>query len=337
MTHNDMQTEEYQRGMCERLGKSGFIELMRRWIAQRPGLDSGNYDRGIGVFSDYKKISEARHRAKAALNVADGREWDPAEMARALRSGYNGRLSLTADYNDPTKIVFDYCVGRYWPTEYREAAASVLKTYNNATEPEYDGERFTSPEWDVLQDWTLGETYHNDSFEELVYRTEIKADGSDVFFVVKESLWGGKTDLWVTPARGMGEANRIKAWIKGRHDGKCTIEKRWPVNRTDGEVKLALNTRYYALSMTPLRYVDMADFCIAKGISVQINASYVGEKIYPTQLTFAAAVGRAYCDLKGGEDGKLPYTPPHRVDDVKSMGVEDSIGGSELPDPQPEV
>ncbi len=68
------------------MNKTTLIETLHRWIAKRPGLDPRDYIRG----------------------------WD-----------FSGRLTITPQ-NDGDGFSIDYCVGQYWPTEYRRAVCAVL-------------------------------------------------------------------------------------------------------------------------------------------------------------------------------------------------------------------
>ena len=96
-------------------------------ISRRTGMDIRNYasswaDRdGVATFrSEYREVLRNGRDAKAFLNAIRWRsESIPVEIL--LTNATNGgRLT----YNNGS---FNYCVGQYWPTEYRSAACRYLR------------------------------------------------------------------------------------------------------------------------------------------------------------------------------------------------------------------
>lgn len=102
--------------------KHSIIAALRRFIAQRPGLEPGNYISGWHDVegrrmyrAESRQITRDRHDAEALLRYVELSGVDGARLAAALdrRLTWDGeRLSYTA--------------GQYFPTEYRRAAASAL-------------------------------------------------------------------------------------------------------------------------------------------------------------------------------------------------------------------
>lgn len=102
--------------------KNDIIEALRRFIAQRPGLEPGNYISGWNdaegrrlYRAESRQITRDRHDAEALLWYAKMCGVTGAQLANAL----NRRLTW-----DGARL--SYCTGQYFPTEYRRAAASAL-------------------------------------------------------------------------------------------------------------------------------------------------------------------------------------------------------------------
>ena len=103
--------------------KQKILAALRAFIAQRPGLEPGNYISGWNdtegrrmYRAESRQITRDRHHAEHLLHYVE-RCSVPAEY---LRQSLTGRR-LTWD---GAKI--DYCTGQYFPTEYRRAAGSAL-------------------------------------------------------------------------------------------------------------------------------------------------------------------------------------------------------------------
>ena len=107
-------------------------ELLDDWISQPPGLDWREYGDWPDGWRAYRReaaaITKQRHDADDLLRQAfyEHRPYNPDALARAFQSAYSGRLSCVNGK-------LDYVTGQYWPTEYRQAAAAVLRAYLNAT------------------------------------------------------------------------------------------------------------------------------------------------------------------------------------------------------------
>lgn len=102
--------------------KTDIIAALRRFIAQRPGLEPGNYIsdwrdvEGRRLYrAESRQITRDRHDAEALLRYVELSGVDGAQIAAALTR----RLTW-----DGTTL--HYCAGQYFPTEYRRAAASAL-------------------------------------------------------------------------------------------------------------------------------------------------------------------------------------------------------------------
>lgn len=113
--------------------KKTIVTLFEKWIKQRPGLEWCNYDCGNWRESrrcydqELRGIIKDRHRALTALDRFECVSYDWNTLQEAFKRAYSGRLSI--NYKDGKGWFLDYCTGQYWPTEYRQAAASVLEWY----------------------------------------------------------------------------------------------------------------------------------------------------------------------------------------------------------------
>lgn len=112
------------------MDKTALIQTLRRFIAQRPGLDPRNYvshNRDIEGFAAYRADSRAitkdKHDAEALLSYIERRDSITAEdIVRASKNAFAGRLTITPKGEG---FEIDYCIGQYWPMEYRRATAAV--------------------------------------------------------------------------------------------------------------------------------------------------------------------------------------------------------------------
>jgi len=115
------------------MNKTALLDTLHRWIAKRPGLDSRDYIRGwndrdgrAAYFSESRSITKDRHQAEALLGYVARRDSITAEdILEASKHAFSGRLTITPQ-NDGDGFSINYCVGQYWPTEYRRAACAVL-------------------------------------------------------------------------------------------------------------------------------------------------------------------------------------------------------------------
>lgn len=94
------------------------LPLLYKFIRQRPGLEFANYGDVRAYRAELRGITADLHAAERLLNFAA--IYGLGEnVARELSAGR--RLTY-----DPKRRALDYCVGQYWPTEYRAAVARVL-------------------------------------------------------------------------------------------------------------------------------------------------------------------------------------------------------------------
>jgi len=107
--------------------KQTLIACLRKFIAQRPGLEFGNYGDVSAYRSEMRSITKDRHHAETMLASVAWRDSITTDsILEASKHAFSGRLAITEP--SPGRFVLDYCTGQYWPTEYRRAVCSVLSS-----------------------------------------------------------------------------------------------------------------------------------------------------------------------------------------------------------------
>lgn len=113
--------------------KETILTLLDRFNRQRPGLEYGNYGDLATYRAELRGIARDKREADRLMEAV-ARSGMSAETLRDGFRAYSGRLSLErapegGDKNSRRHSVngwqLDYCVGQYWPTEYRRAVAAV--------------------------------------------------------------------------------------------------------------------------------------------------------------------------------------------------------------------
>ena len=119
--------------------KPQLIQALRSWVAQRPGLEYGNYGDLSAYRAEVRSITRDLQHARALLNYVAWHDSITADMI--LDRARSGRLSIKVEGN---KVRVDYCTGQYWPTEYRPAVcrllSSVIWDWMRANDPRRSGE-----------------------------------------------------------------------------------------------------------------------------------------------------------------------------------------------------
>lgn len=107
--------------------KETIIACLRKFIAQRPGLEFANYGDVALYRAEMRSITKDRHHAEELIRAVSWRDSLTADdILHAAKHAHSGRLSITEP--TPGRFVLDYCTGQYWPTEYRRAVCSVLSS-----------------------------------------------------------------------------------------------------------------------------------------------------------------------------------------------------------------
>ena len=106
--------------------KETIIKALRAFVAQRSGIEYGNYGSRESFMGDYRPMLRAGRDARVLLAAVSARDGITADdLVQATRVAYSGRLQLVARGDS---VAVDYCTGQYFPTEYRKAACAVLAT-----------------------------------------------------------------------------------------------------------------------------------------------------------------------------------------------------------------
>ena len=104
--------------------KQTIIDALNRWIAQRPGLEFGNYGDVSSYRAEMRSIGKDLQHARAMVNYVAWHDSITAEMIMSAADN-GGRLTLTIDGD---KVRIDYVTGQYWPTEYRRAVCQLMSS-----------------------------------------------------------------------------------------------------------------------------------------------------------------------------------------------------------------
>lgn len=103
--------------------KQTIIDVLNRWVSQRPGLDYGNYGDPVAYRSEVRSIGKDLQHARELINYVAWHDSITAQMI--LDAATSGRLSIVVKGD---KVSIDYCIGQYWPTEYRPAVCRLLSS-----------------------------------------------------------------------------------------------------------------------------------------------------------------------------------------------------------------
>jgi len=104
--------------------KQTIIGALRAFINKRPGMEFANYGCVSTYRSESRSITNDLHHAQRLLCDIESRDSITADdIIKASESAFSGRLSIHCDDNGKVRIA--YCVGQYFPTEYRKAVAAV--------------------------------------------------------------------------------------------------------------------------------------------------------------------------------------------------------------------
>jgi hypothetical protein len=112
--------------------KAAAVDMLRRYIATRSGIDRRNYQRdyrdadGYRAFmADYREILRDGRDARRLLAFIDGRDGISAADILSASNG-NGRLCFERIDGTANGWRLNYTAGQYFATEYRAAACGLL-------------------------------------------------------------------------------------------------------------------------------------------------------------------------------------------------------------------
>ena len=104
--------------------KSVIIAALHKWIAQRPGLEFGNYGDVSSYRAEMRSIGCDLQHARTMVNYVARHDSITAEMILSAADN-GGRLTLTVDGD---RVTINYVTGQYWPTEYRRAVCALMSS-----------------------------------------------------------------------------------------------------------------------------------------------------------------------------------------------------------------
>lgn len=101
--------------------KQSLIAALRAFVRQRPGLEFGNYGDLRAYRQESREITRDLHHAEILIDAVAWRDAITAgRIIEGAKHAFSGRLKITDQYR------IDYCVGQYFPTEYRRAVCAVM-------------------------------------------------------------------------------------------------------------------------------------------------------------------------------------------------------------------
>ncbi len=113
--------------------KQEILDLLSAFVAQRPGMEWGNYGDTKAYRAEARSITRDLHDCRELLRAVETRDGiSAADLKEAFKHAFSGRLSLQ-DWKPCAaapkgRLALDYCTGQYFPTEYRKAACAVLRS-----------------------------------------------------------------------------------------------------------------------------------------------------------------------------------------------------------------
>jgi hypothetical protein len=120
--------------------RNQIMEALHGFIAQRGGIEPGNYGDYASYRQEQRSVTRDRHHAERLLGAIRWRDSIGADQLKeAMKRAFSGRLSW-----ENGRV--EYTAGQYFPTEYRKAVCAVAAAalwdywregYINATPEEY--------------------------------------------------------------------------------------------------------------------------------------------------------------------------------------------------------
>lgn len=121
--------------MITQIMKQDLLIALSNFVRQRPGLEYGNYGDVTSYRAESRGITRDLHDYETLLHAVQQHDSITVDdLVKASRSAFSGRLEIVlpgerGEYN-PTLVSnvvrIEYCVGQYFPTEYRKAACALL-------------------------------------------------------------------------------------------------------------------------------------------------------------------------------------------------------------------
>jgi hypothetical protein len=126
--------------------KNEIILALHTFARKRPQLEYGNYGSASSYRAEARSITKDLQHARALLRKVELSGITAQDLIKASTEAFSGRLTIMPanSYSDTIRI--DYCIGQYWPTEYRKAVCAVLARalWNHWVEDRKEGEFMTT-------------------------------------------------------------------------------------------------------------------------------------------------------------------------------------------------
>jgi hypothetical protein len=104
--------------------KQDILHVLGAFVAQRPGLEPGNYGSVSSYRRESRSITRDRHDYDTLAAAVGWRSIDADTLLEATRA-FSGRLQII-EGGKGRRVTVEYQTGQYFPTEYRRAACAVL-------------------------------------------------------------------------------------------------------------------------------------------------------------------------------------------------------------------
>lgn len=106
------------------MNKQTIIDALYIFAHKRPQLEYGNYGDPVAYRAESRAITRDLHDARRLLRAVELRPSITAQkIIDASSRAFSGRLTITTEADS---VQIDYCVGQYFPTEYRCAVAAIM-------------------------------------------------------------------------------------------------------------------------------------------------------------------------------------------------------------------
>lgn len=103
--------------------KQAILDALYRFAEQRPRMEPANYGDYRSYRSESRSVTRDLEQARQLIRYCELSSVSAEAILQASRGAYSGRLSI--NIRDDGAIVIDYCVGQYFPTEFRRAVCAV--------------------------------------------------------------------------------------------------------------------------------------------------------------------------------------------------------------------
>ena len=106
------------------MNKQTILDALYTFAHKRPQLEYGNYGDPVAYRAESRAITRDLHDARRLLRAVELRPSITAqEILDTSRRAFSGRLTITTEADS---VQIEYCIGQYFPTEYRRAVSAIM-------------------------------------------------------------------------------------------------------------------------------------------------------------------------------------------------------------------